>query len=74
MSDRGNQPAYPLELDADCGPYSGMTIREAFAMAAMQGFLAQDTSQELEQWDIVHWSVEHADTLLAQLAKEKDDG
>lgn len=71
---RGDEPAYPmLQPRGDFSmsrESSGMTIREAFAKAAMQGFLAQDTDGELERGDITCWAVEHADALLAELAKE----
>ena len=45
----------------------GMTKREAFAMAAMQGMLAADS--ELDEVKAAHWAVSQADALLAELAK-----
>lgn len=37
---RGDQPAYPVTSPDGKVVYSGMTIREAFVKAAMQGLLA----------------------------------
>lgn len=49
----------------------GMTKRETFAMAAMQGLLASDINANLHQSDCVHIAVAHADALLAELDKEQ---
>ena len=83
---RGDEPAYPSFTDRLlCDPkneemtpiYSGgMTVREQFAMAAMQGILAGKAGH-LELWDsetdemTAKQAIEHADALLAELQKEK---
>ena len=92
----GAAPAYPNdEVQGDCGEYEtfavgGLTKREAFAMAAMQGEIAAEGDYATEfvlasigapletVYDIsVHWpafiakrAVQHADALLAELAKD----
>jgi hypothetical protein len=48
--------------------YPGLTKREAFAMAAMQGILAHPDSSGSAQ-EIAEWSVYQADALLAEIAK-----
>ena len=65
-----DQPAYPsfnwISQDGKQNP-SGLTKREEFAKAAMQGILSNNLP-----WDnIVKASVDYADALLAELAKEK---
>ena len=83
--DNGNLPAHPLTgdayLDLNGGamaegsfePGMGMTKREAFAMAAMQGLLAnsEPTSWSDSQYydQISKQAVNHADKLLAELSK-----
>ena len=47
--------------------YLGLTKREAFAMAAMQGLLAKFVGQVVSGEDIAICSVEQADALLKQL-------
>lgn len=68
-------PAHP----ADAGLYHlGLTKREAFAMAAMQGMLAGPQCQALREMEslgdfdetLAKWSVDAADALLKELAKE----
>ena len=49
----------------------GLTKREAFAMAAMQGTTACDVNNELTVSDIVEQAVSMADALLKQLEKEQ---
>ena len=82
MSENGNSPAYPVEVEwLDGKPRgkqtssrsaweSGLTKREAFAMAAMQGFLANEQNGSEAAADIAQWSVVTADALLAELAKD----
>ena len=54
-------------------PLTGLTKREAFAMAAMQGILAnsEPNSWNEEQWyrNFSKQAVNHADALLKELAK-----
>lgn len=71
-SQLGNQPAYACAADGSHQP--GLTKREAFAMAAMQGILAKGsvspsthkTYAELVAQD----SLTIADALLVELGKE----
>lgn len=64
----GNAPAYPW---GDSGNrWGGLTKREAFSMAAMQGFAAADPNSFLTMNDAIETAVEWADLLLAELAKD----
>lgn len=47
---------------------TGLTKREAFAMAAMQGLLASGCGLQ-NQYDLAHQSLAAADALLAELEK-----
>lgn len=61
-------PAYPSRF----GPNSpGLTKREAFALAAMQGFCANQstTFTEASGRQIAEYAASHADALLAELEK-----
>lgn len=49
-------------------PASEMTVRQAFAMAAMQGVLA-DENRDGTFSEYAEWAVKYADALLAELAK-----
>jgi hypothetical protein len=49
--------------------YPGLTKREAFAMAAMQGNLASPETAGAGAQEIAQWSVYQADALLFELAK-----
>lgn len=77
MSDNGNAPAYPVVERIDAGDYGrqdfsvtpGLTKREAFAMAAMQGMYANHESRDVHPEIIARSSVAAADALLAELAK-----
>ena len=71
----GNLPAMPVRgncVDASgayCGDVvysSGLTKREQFAMAAMQGILAKGGSGKL----VSERAVEYADELLAELERQ----
>lgn len=66
----GSEPAYPCD-GPNCVAY-GLTIRQEFAKAAMQGLLA---NPQEEAWHstaerIARIAIEHADALLAALAKQ----
>lgn len=66
----GNEPAMPEPITA--GGYrgngnTGLTIRQQFAMAAMQGILANDVSVKLNSWDVAIIAVKNADKLIAEL-------
>lgn len=60
----GQEPAYPRAGHYHCG----LTKREAFAMAAMQGSLSHP-QQDGDPEHVVMWAVKYADALLAELAK-----
>ena len=82
----GDMPAMPM-FSSDAKPCqvrdtstqstidaSGLTKRETFAMAAMQGLLSNDSPSLILDTPINDFSflaVKHADALLAELAKEK---
>lgn len=61
-------PASPVEncIMDDSGDYTGMTKREAFAMAAMQGLSA---FEHIEYKFIAEQAVGLADALLKELSK-----
>jgi len=65
-------PAYPLvEVEGMTGFYRGLTKREEFAKAAMQGLLASQWGGLQTVQTFSERSVELADALLTELAKEK---
>lgn len=83
----GNLPAYPVHeiisacsVDGNSGPYdfsvvnAGLTKREQFAMAAMQGILFNDSANLINpeiQEIVSRLSVLCADALLAELERTK---
>ena len=58
-------PAYPRTgADGHTSPQIGMTLRDYFAAAALQGLMAEyDPEDELEQ-HIAKWSYKAADAML----------
>ena len=69
-----NLPAMPIELNGfgQYAPeaYVGLTKREMFAMAAMQGILSNGVDYTMfDDQDICKAAVIHADNLLAELEK-----
>lgn len=62
----GHEPAYPVP--PGCGFQHGLTKREAFALAAMQGSLSHP-QQNGDPESVAMWAVKYADALLAELAK-----
>jgi len=78
----GSQPAYarPASLDNTGSSHQdgdrhvdeadGLTKREAFAMAALQGWAVTPAGMDTDIKIGVKWCVELADALLAELAKE----
>jgi len=50
---------------------NGLTKREAFAMAAMQGLLTTDPNNHVDADQIASWSIECANALLKALEEEK---
>jgi len=68
-SDNGNQSAgvLPAEFCGEGVNCMGLTKREAFAVAAMQGFTSGDVNQVFNTEQIARYSVEQADELLKAL-------
>ena len=75
MTKNADMPAHPIELSG-FGLYApeahyGLTKRQMFAMAAMQGILSSET-QDYEYKDkdsLIDACVEYADLLLKRLEK-----
>jgi len=76
----GDMPASPIDLDAmippaDGFPFNyplGLTKRERFAMAAMQGIMSRDCGSAYNSLNlhvVAKSAVTAADALLAELAK-----
>lgn len=67
MSNNGDTPAMPvMDEYPEHGQHYGLTKREKFAMAAMQGFCGDGGTQVV---NIPKMAVEMADALLAELEK-----
>lgn len=71
----GDMPAMPCDMVSNV-IYGGLTKREQFAMAAMQGMLAHATRYKPREGASENWheaiseeSVQLADALLAELDK-----
>ena len=64
-------PAYPIHIPAGsgCGPHihEGMTLRDHFAGLAMQGMLASETVDAVEEFARVAYRL--ADAMLAEREK-----
>jgi len=77
MNTQGNNPAYPL-MPSHTDPnsvmgenYQGMTIRQQFAMAAMQAYAGADHvgNSGMPHEEIAEWAVKQADALIVALNK-----
>lgn len=70
----GKQPANPhhVELGGSLVMCGGLTKREAFAMAAMQGLCADNTPRYESNEGMAEDAVGIADAMLAELAKPQD--
>lgn len=69
---RGNEPAFPIGTAGYPGAGDGLTIREQFAMAALQGILANESESAVYAPSTAAASaVDYADALLAALAAEQ---
>lgn len=72
-TDNATEPAYPIQTvhatGEPCSPNYGLTKREAFAMAAMQGLCANPDLTTASSGRLSCMAVEIADSLLAELAK-----
>lgn len=70
----GDMPAMPIELygHGQYAPvaYTGLTKREMFAMAAMQGICSNPYDRYTYEQLAGH-AVKHADALIAELEKTK---
>tara|TARA_R110002110_G_C13109936_1_gene686765 strand:- start:346 stop:567 length:222 start_codon:yes stop_codon:yes gene_type:complete len=66
----GTMTAYPVEncITDDSGRYEGLTKREAFTMAAMQGILSHSFGRG-DADELAVQSAKCADALLKELAK-----
>lgn len=64
-----DDPAFVVEGGNNNGmqPYSGMSIREYFAAKALQGLIAEDSSQH----NIARQAVGYADELIDELNRLK---
>ena len=61
------------QAEAKCSHLNGgdgLTKRERFAMAAMQGLAASDAYSQATPTKLALWSVEQADELIAALEKK----
>lgn len=72
----GNQPAYPIVVETatfpdsgkkEYGIHNGISKREMFAMAAMQGMCHQYLRTQKEE--LAKHAIEFADELLSELEK-----
>lgn len=70
MSGRTDDQAFPRAGAQFSTPVEGMTLREYIATAAMQGLCA-NSDFDMNAEEIAASAVEHADALLAELAKPK---
>lgn len=66
MDNINGEPLDTLDFGRDSGCI-GLTKREAFAMAAMQGMLSRAT--QLDPADTARWSVSYACALLNELSE-----
>lgn len=67
-------PAFPSAIPDIYGtpiPYHGLTIRQEFAKAAMQGILANDCAGGFTYDQIAVQARMHADALISELEKTK---
>lgn len=67
----GDEPAFPERLRGSVRGFvseGGLTKREWFAAQAMQGLLAEGTSDERL---VAKWAVDYADAVLAELERRK---
>lgn len=78
-----DKPAYPTDLETEWEkdedspfphgvnkPLTGLTKRERFAMAAMQGLLSNPEEINMTEFDIATLSVDIAELMLTQLGGE----
>ena len=80
MKMTGNEPAYPTMDNNGLNRFSGLTIRQQFAMVAMNGMLAHSTRYRPRQGASNNWheamaeeAVQLADALIAELNKSEEN-
>lgn len=71
---RATEPAYPAEEVHGDGVqqlkrHLGLTVREAAAIAAMQGIVSAPDTKDSTFADVAHRAVKQADALLAELSE-----
>ena len=70
-ADNAKQPAMPYCVQHGFADYKkGLTKREIFAMAAMQGLLASDVCGNMAEHRCAELAVSQADAILAELEKK----
>ncbi len=65
---RGDESAYPVPESSVSNVRPGMTIREAFAKAAMQGIISHGHSYDTHE-ELARGAIGWANALLAELEK-----
>lgn len=70
MTDKADDPAFATG-SPEHGGYSGMCLRTYIATAVMQGFSANPDLLHWDSEETADYAVEHADALIAKLAKEQ---
>lgn len=72
-----NDPAAPITVPGIGDEYSeihlGMTIRQRFVMAAMQGLLADPHNRDVMFRELAHDAVNFADAALAEEARTRGE-
>lgn len=71
-----NDPAYPqLEImgDGKTREWPGMTTRQEFVKAAMQGLCANPILCDVSEFAIAEQAVRHADAALAEEARTRGE-
>ena len=74
MSSNGG-PAYPVKYQDGAGGYEqadGISIRDYFAAAAMQGLLAYPIPSNPTSDVIAEWAYEQADAMLAARERKEE--
>jgi hypothetical protein len=66
---RANECAYPAD-SRESRTFAGMTVRERFAMAAMEGIIASGRKSSSVVLDVAAEAREYADAMLDELARE----
>jgi len=72
MRTNANDAAFPIVVsEATSEAHTGLTKREEFAKAAMQGLCANPAYDSASEEKIVGWSVRVADALIFELNKKE---